>query len=455
MQNVFFGDPSGSDYRFAGTSAAAPQAAAIGALLREYDPALTPAQVIATLRSTAQPVATNGTTSDVGGGYLDALAALSSVTPLPAASQTITAVSGNGQVTLSWSAAAANPNFPVTGYVVTPIHNGVVEASRPFNAATRQYVTGLVNGGTYTFTVTALSANGPGAASAASAAVVVGLPGPPTGVSALPGGHAATVSWTMPLSASYGLPIAGYVVTAYRNGGLVLQHTFNSSKTTQILGGLPIVTTYQFSVRAINAFGVGAESDLSDFVNVGVPLAPVKLTATPGNGIAVVHWGAPKSNGSVATRYHVYKSLNGGQDTIVTVSANKATSYKFLHLKQGGHYTFAVTAENKYGVGAAAYSAPIIVGAPARVVGVTATAARKAAKVHWKAPANNGKPITGYVVTPYVGASALPARVFHNTATTQVIVGLIKGQHYTFRVAAINARGTGLKSDPTKVVTPT
>ena len=454
VQNVFFGDPSGSDYRFAGTSAAAPQAAAIGALLREYDPALTPAQVIATLRSTAQAVATNGTTSDVGGGYLDALAALSSVTPLPAAPQTITAASGNGQVALSWSAAAANPNFPVTGYVVTPTHNGVPEAPRPFgSAATSQPVTGLANGGTYTFTVTALSANGPGPESAPSAAVVVGLPGAPTAVSALPGGHAATVTWTMPPSASFGLPISGYVVSAYRNGAFVLQQSFNSPKTKEILSGVPVITTYQFSVKAINAFGIGVESSLSAPVNIGVPLAPVRLTASPGNGSAHVRWSAPVDNGSGIFQYRIYTSLNGGAESVFLT--NGYLAHTFRHLKQGGHYTFRVTAENQRGIGLAATSVPVIVGAPARVVGATATAARKAAKVRWKAPANNGKPITGYVVTPYIGTVALPARVFHKTATTQVVTGLVKGQHYTFRVAAINARGTGFQSDPTKVVTPT
>ena len=40
-------------WRFAGTSAAAPQAAAIGALLQEKDPALTPAELISTLSSSA------------------------------------------------------------------------------------------------------------------------------------------------------------------------------------------------------------------------------------------------------------------------------------------------------------------------------------------------------------------------------------------------------------------
>ena len=56
VKNVFFIEPSGGVYRFAGTSAAAPQAAAIGALLREYDSTLTPAQVISTMRSTARAV---------------------------------------------------------------------------------------------------------------------------------------------------------------------------------------------------------------------------------------------------------------------------------------------------------------------------------------------------------------------------------------------------------------
>src|SRR5262249_53319188 len=145
----------------------APQAAAVGALLRQFDPGLSPAQIIATLHNTGRPVATNGTATAVGGGYIDAAAALRSVKPVPAAPTVAGAVSGNGQVTLSWTAARTNPAFPVTGYLVTPLINGVAQTPTTFNsAATTEVVTGLTNGTADTFTVTALNVNGSGPPSA-------------------------------------------------------------------------------------------------------------------------------------------------------------------------------------------------------------------------------------------------------------------------------------------------
>ena len=70
-------------------------------------------------------------------------------------------------------------------------------------------------------------------------------------------------------------------------------------------------------------------------------------------------------------------------------------------------------------------------------------AGNASASVSWVAPADNGSPITGYVVTPYVGTAAQPATTFASTATTQVVTGLTNGTTYTFRVAAKNAIGTG------------
>jgi hypothetical protein len=42
---------------------------------------------------------------------------------------------------------------------------------------------------------------------------------------------------------------------------------------------------------------------------------------------------------------------------------------------------------------------------------------------------------------------------FDSTATTQTIHGLKNGKRYTFRVAAINQRGTGQHSPPTRWIT--
>jgi hypothetical protein len=94
--------------------------------------------------------------------------------------------------------------------------------------------------------------------------------------------------------------------------------------------------------------------------------------------------------------------------------------------------------------------------APAAPTAPTAVAGVKRATVSWKAPTNNGgSAITGYAVTPYVGTVAQPVRAFASTAVSEIITGLTTGTTYTFKVAAINAIGTGPPSVSTNAVKPT
>jgi predicted lipoprotein with Yx(FWY)xxD motif len=76
-------------------------------------------------------------------------------------------------------------------------------------------------------------------------------------------------------------------------------------------------------------------------------------------------------------------------------------------------------------------------------------------KVMWTAPKSNGAPITAYVVTPFLGAKALPAHTFKTKATSAVIAGLKNAKAYTFRVAAKNKVGIGARSAPSTTVVPT
>ncbi len=69
---TFFASFDGSNWRFCGTSAAAPHAAAIAALQLEADPSATFAQVRNAQQSTADPIGSFGP-FDVGGGLLNAL----------------------------------------------------------------------------------------------------------------------------------------------------------------------------------------------------------------------------------------------------------------------------------------------------------------------------------------------------------------------------------------------
>ncbi|MCU1496076.1 MAG: hypothetical protein JWM47_29 [Acidimicrobiales bacterium] len=77
------------------------------------------------------------------------------------------------------------------------------------------------------------------------------------------------------------------------------------------------------------------------------------------------------------------------------------------------------------------------------------------ATVSWTAPASNGgSPITGYAITPYIGAEAQPVRNVGPSPTSAAVTGLTNGVAYTFKVAAKNAVGTGPQSAASPAITP-
>jgi uncharacterized protein (TIGR02145 family) len=102
--------------------------------------------------------------------------ASSAVTPsaptVPGPPTSVTAVGGNAQATISFTAPAFNGGSPITGYTVTSSPGGITGtgSSSPITVA------GLTNGTAYTFTVVATNAIGNSSPSTASSAVT---PSPP------------------------------------------------------------------------------------------------------------------------------------------------------------------------------------------------------------------------------------------------------------------------------------
>lgn len=84
--NTFFGRNEGGVRRFYGTSAAAPHAAAVAALVRDARPGCTPAQVIAAMKAGATWLPGYGT-DQIGAGRIDAHAAIANLAPCAAATK--------------------------------------------------------------------------------------------------------------------------------------------------------------------------------------------------------------------------------------------------------------------------------------------------------------------------------------------------------------------------------
>lgn len=287
-----------------------------------------------------------------------------------------------------------------------------------------------------------------------------GLPQPPAISSATGGPGSATISWTAPSPGAS--PITGYVLTPYPVfGAPTAPITFASTSTTQTVIGLTNGQQYFFRVAAINALGLGQESrHLSNVVTAGfVPAAPTIGSAVAGDTSVRVSWSPPPANGGPpVTGYKVTPYVGFFPLPAITYPAS-ARSRLITGLTNGTTYRFKIAAVNAVGTGAASTASPpatpFVPSPPGAPTIATATTSGLSAVVSWTAPASTGgAAITGYVVTPYLGAVAQSSRTFFTPATSQTITGLIHAATYTFTVAATNVAGTGAPSAASNPVTP-
>jgi len=223
------------------------------------------------------PVSATTTLTDTAGISLNLLCTpTGNVTPLTLMDQAAptigTAVSGDGQATVSWTAPPSDGGPPIAGYVVAAYTDLAPVKVRFFNSTlTTQTITGLTNGTQYRFRVSAYNAIGNGPYSRASNPVTPAGPTPPSPPSigtAASGDGQATVSWTAPLSDG-GSPITGYVVTPYVGYWTGTPRTFASTDTTQLITGLTNGWPYRFRVQAVNSMGTGGYSKVSNLVTPG------------------------------------------------------------------------------------------------------------------------------------------------------------------------------------------
>ena len=400
------------------------------------------AQGTSTATSTTVTGLTNGTSYNfeisavnaVGQGSPSNIVSATPIT-IPGAPTSVIAARGNTQATVSFTAPSSTGGSPITGYTVTSDPDGKigVGASSPIT------VSGLTNGTSYTFTVTATNAAGTGPTSTPSNAVTPAtVPDAPTSPSATAGNAQATVSFTAPTN-NGGSAITSYTATS--NPGNI---TGTASSSPITVSGLTNGTAYTFTVTATNDVGTSSPSVTSNAVTpVTVPDAPTSASATPGNTQATISFTAPASDGGSPITSYTATSNPGGFTGTGTSSPITVTG-----LTNGTAYTFTVTATNAVGTGSP--SSPSNSVTPATVpdppTALTPTAGNSQVALTWTAPVNNGgSPVIGYVIEYKITASSTWSVFAEATSTNTngTVTGLTNGLPYNFRVSAVNAIGQG------------
>jgi len=178
---------------------------------------------------------------------------------LPAAPTGLTAtLSGTSQINLAWSEATSG----VSGfYVMRSVSGGSYTQLAQVSGTTTSYSdTGLAAGTSFSYEVLAYNATGNSAVSNVAAATTPSAPTVPTGLTAtLSGTSQINLAWSEATSGCTGFD----VMCSVSGGSYTQVAQVSGSTTTYSATGLAAGTTYSYEVKAVNAVGASAVSNVA------------------------------------------------------------------------------------------------------------------------------------------------------------------------------------------------
>ncbi|WBB82271.1 fibronectin type III domain-containing protein [Micromonospora sp. WMMD882] len=270
----------------------------------------------------------------------------------------------------------------------------------------------------------------------------VGKPSAPRNVTAAAGDASARVSWRA--AAANGAEIGRYVV---EGGGQRFEVGANQRSVE--VTGLTNGETYRFTVHAVNAKGAGPARTSNPVVpTADVPDAPTEVTAQERpDGTVRVRWPAADGQGATIVRY-VVTAASAGANAPAGETKGTELVVPAGELEYGRQYAFTVVAVNDRGAGSKAspvsntvvpFTAPE---APADLRAATVPDRPGAVVAEWAPAADNGRPVTRYLVD--VGG-----RTSEVTDPRVTVDGLGDGQNVTVTVKAVNEAGSGAAASAT------
>jgi hypothetical protein len=248
-------------------------------------------------------------------------------------------------------------------------------------------------------------------------------------------------------TAVFSAPLANYTIASVGDHLTVTQVTVPAGLRSDGIDTLRNVEKLQFSDTT---------------VDVAVPTgAPTNVSAVASNGAnqtgtATVSWTrfTPAAGQSAITSQEIEVSSNGvvipslGQTGLLPGAVSRAVG----GLANGTSYTFRVRAVNMFGPGpwSAPSAAVTPIGLPQIVTGVVGTTlATNSVGLAWDPIKDGGSPITSLRIQVNIGATIVRTDIIPVTGTaptSRTVAGLTAGTVYNFRVAAVNAKGTGTQS---------
>ena len=312
---------------------------------------------------------------------------------LPAAPTSLTAVAGEGTVTLAW----ADPgDTTITKYRYRQSADGGATFTEHeiagAGADTTSYVVRDLAGGVeYIFEIQAGNSVG---WSVSSFRVVVRAggrrPAAPTGLTAVAGEGTVTLAWADPGDTT----ITKYRYRQSADGGATFSEGAipgaGADTTSYVVRDLAGGVEYIFEIQAGNSVGWSVSS-FRVVVRAGGrrPAAPTGLTAVAGEGTVTLAWADPGD--TTITKYRYRQSADGGatfSERAIPGAGADTTSYVVRDLAGGVEYIFEIQAGNSVGWSVSSFRVVVRAGGrrPAAPTGLMAVAGEGTVTLAWADP---------------------------------------------------------------------
>ncbi len=265
----------------------------------------------------------------------------------PPAPENILPTGGNAVVRLSWESASGATTYNIywstTAGVLKTTGTKISAVTSPY------YHSGLNNGTTYYYVVTAENQYGESSESVEVSATpsLTNPPLPPMHVATLALDSQAIIRWTAveaeDASTSHNIYWSTSSGVTKGNGTKIA-----SAVNPYTHEGLTNGTTYYYVVTTVNQRGESLESAEASATPApgDIPTAPTEVTAAAGDRQATISWNAVDN----ALSYNIYWSTSAGVSSKSgTKLADVTSPYIHTELNQGTVYYYVITAVNGYG----------------------------------------------------------------------------------------------------------
>ncbi len=280
----------------------------------------------------------------------------------PSAPVNVTAEGAPGHAIVSWQPPTNTYGAPVTEYRVTVFRGArktVVSTTPVSGSATQTVITLPV--GSYSVSVTAVTANGVGASATTSMFSVtstkgVRVPPAPRIMPSKVADRQVTVSWLPPALSDGGSPIYQYVVSDGQGHGCAVgtDARVAVNKFSCTVTGLTNGRFYGFSVQAVNIMGLSVASSVKVLGPASAPTSAPTLSVSEITAKrATFDITAPADMGGRELLYYRV-SYNNGRTWTSLANYTKDDQVYFGLLKPNTTYHVLISARNAIGAGPAA-----------------------------------------------------------------------------------------------------